>query len=208
MKKVSVSRAAVTGRGHDAGAAQNHLVDHKLAVVFADRAFGFFEVRVRQIRAVRPFPAQAPIEALVRRFPFEFSRQPQAFPFGKRCRFVKRNVTDRIFQIQFSQAAERELKPFAVNFFPVERRFYFVLINPVPAFGVPEPKIRVTAVFDKFEIFAVGDEVFRNRKILQINPMAGEFVVKTKAFALETDFINSARKLGKLFRRCGFASFL
>src|SRR4028118_2119176 len=121
-------------------------------------------------------------------------------PSGARRRLVKRNVADRIYRIQFPQAAKRELKPFAVFIVPVERRFYFVLIDPIPTFGVPKTEISVTAVFDKFEIFAVRDQIFRNRKILQINPVAFEFVVETKAFAFKPDFMNSARELGELFR--------
>ena len=105
VKKVAVSLAAVIRRCRYTCAAQNHLVYHKFAVVFADRARWFREIRIRQICAVRPFPAQAPIEFVRRRFPFKFGRKPRAFPFSKRGGFVKRNVADRVFGFYFAQAA-------------------------------------------------------------------------------------------------------
>ncbi len=89
VKKVAVSFAAVVRRRGDARAAQNHLIYHKLAVVFADCARRFFEIRIRQIRRIRPFPAQAPIKFITRCFPFKFGRQAHSFPFGK-CRRLKK----------------------------------------------------------------------------------------------------------------------
>ena len=95
VKKIAISLAAVTLRRGDRCTAQNHLVNHKFPVIFADCAVRFREIRIRQIRRVRPFPAQAPIEFVRRGFPFKLGRQTHLFPFGKRRRFVKRNVAKR-----------------------------------------------------------------------------------------------------------------
>jgi hypothetical protein len=47
MKKVSISFAAVIWRSRNGRTTQNFLINHKFAVVFADRTFGSFEIRIR-----------------------------------------------------------------------------------------------------------------------------------------------------------------
>ena len=70
--------------GRDDGrSSEDHLVNHKFAVVFADRTGGFSEAGIGQIRRICPFPAFTPVELFVRRFPFELGRQSHTFPLGE-----------------------------------------------------------------------------------------------------------------------------
>src|SRR5262245_23394507 len=94
MEEIPVRLTAMSRRIHHRRAAQDHLVDHELAVILADRSRGFRKARIRKIRRVRPFPTQSPIELVTRSLPFELRRESHAFPFGERGGLVPGNVTN------------------------------------------------------------------------------------------------------------------
>src|SRR4051812_23528413 len=56
IEEVPVAHPLVTGRGRKRGAAQHHLVDHELAVVFTERPFGCAVARIWEVGASGPLP--------------------------------------------------------------------------------------------------------------------------------------------------------
>ena len=56
LKAIAVGRPDVTARGGAGTAAQNVLIAHELAVVFAQRAWGCAIAGIWRIGAARPFP--------------------------------------------------------------------------------------------------------------------------------------------------------
>src|SRR3954468_8999142 len=59
IKEVAIGDAAVPGRGCKRGAAQHQLIDHELAVVFAERALDGAISGVRRVRTAGPLPDDA-----------------------------------------------------------------------------------------------------------------------------------------------------
>src|SRR5579872_4730138 len=56
IEEITIARTAVTGGSRQRRAAQNKLIDHELAVVFAKRARRGPVSGVRSIRTARPLP--------------------------------------------------------------------------------------------------------------------------------------------------------
>src|SRR5690606_20924082 len=95
---------------------------------------------------------------------------------------------------------------------PIQRCFRSLRFYPIPTFGVPVPKILITAVFDEVEVFPIRDQPAGDRKFVQVGGMPAEFVVITKSATLKTNFIlpfwyleqdnifHSARTLLEIFR--------
>ena len=59
IKEIAVAHALVPLRRRQRRAAQHHLADHELAVVFAERPFGRAVAWIGQIGAARPLPSDA-----------------------------------------------------------------------------------------------------------------------------------------------------
>ncbi len=59
MKEVAITHARVPCRRRMRATAQHHLVDHELAVVFAERAVGCAIARIGQVGTARPLPDHA-----------------------------------------------------------------------------------------------------------------------------------------------------
>src|SRR5664279_3182428 len=84
IKEVAISDTAVSNRSCKRGAAQHQLVDHELAVIFAERALDRPIAGVGGVGAAGPLPDDA--EGVVEMagpggdFPFHFGRQVLAAP--------------------------------------------------------------------------------------------------------------------------------
>src|SRR5712671_5290763 len=75
IEEVAIARARMARGGGVRAAAQHHLVDHELAVVFAERAGRGAEARIGRIGAARPLPHDP--EGII-----EETRPGRDFPFG------------------------------------------------------------------------------------------------------------------------------
>src|SRR4051794_11409933 len=82
VEEVAVGRPRMSGRRRDGAAAQDHLVDHELAVVFADRAADGPESGIGPIGAFRPLPDMpgylVHVRQAARGLPFHLGRQARA----------------------------------------------------------------------------------------------------------------------------------
>src|SRR5690242_9810163 len=100
IEEVAIGDTAMAARGCKRGAAQHELVDHELAVVFAERAFNGAIARVRRIGAAGPLPDDAEgIVELARScgdLPFHLGRQMLASPACKGVGLVIADMTDRL----------------------------------------------------------------------------------------------------------------
>src|SRR5579885_428695 len=153
-EKIAVAETGMAFGRRQRTAAKNHLVDHELAVVFAERAFERAIARVSEIRAPRPLPdnAEGVGQETVSRgyFPFEFGRKMLAGPARERVGLEIADMANRRVRIDRFQSAERKLMPFAVDFPPVKRRFPRFRLHRVPAVGKPESRRLVAAVPHEF----------------------------------------------------------
>src|SRR6266567_6704285 len=125
IKEIAIGDTAVSGRGCKRGAAQYQLVDHELAVVFAERALDGAVTGIRGIRTAGPLPDDA--EGIVqlagarRNLPFHLGRQMTASPARERVRLVIADMADRGHRVDRLQAAECHDPPFAVDLAPMPR---------------------------------------------------------------------------------------
>ena len=152
----------MAGRRRQRRAAQDHLVDHEFAVVFAERARRRPVARIWRIGAARPLPddAEGVAEhaAFGRDLPLGFGRQILAGPARERVGLVIADVTDRRARIDRAQAAERHREPCAVDLAPIAGRVPALRLDRRPAVGQPQRRRRVAAVGHEFEPLAVGHE--------------------------------------------------
>src|SRR5262249_60850290 len=132
IKEVAVAYAGVArGRGVRAPS-QHHLIDHELAVVFAERAGRRTVARIGRIGAAGPLPDDP--EGIVddgrarRDLPFGFGRQVLAGPSGQGVGLVVADMNDRRVRFDRLQSRRRELQPGAVGPAPVAGR--------LPSFGL------------------------------------------------------------------------
>src|SRR3974390_2335070 len=92
IEEVAIGDTAVSGRGCKRGAAQHQLVDHELAVVFAERALDCPVAGVGRIGAAGPLPDDAEgiieLAASRRHFPLHFGRLVLAAPASESVRLV------------------------------------------------------------------------------------------------------------------------
>src|SRR5580693_8367354 len=98
IKEVAIGGTAVPNGGCKRGAAQHQLIDHELAVVFAERAFNGAVAGVGRIGAAGPLPddAEGVVELAGARsdFPLHFGREVPASPARERIRLIIADVTD------------------------------------------------------------------------------------------------------------------
>ena len=89
----------MTGRRRQRRAAQHHLIDHELAIVFAERAGLGLITGIRRIGAARSIatPAEGFVERAVprRHLPFRFARQMLAGPARECIGFVVADMAHR-----------------------------------------------------------------------------------------------------------------
>src|SRR5262245_35506315 len=133
MPEVAVRGADMTARGEARSAAQHHLTDHELAVVFAESTGHRAETGIRRVRRLGPFPGiaeelgdrEAPLRRGSRRespvllemtgewrahrgaLPLGFGRKPRAEKSGERVGFVIADVRDRLRVGELALAGER-----------------------------------------------------------------------------------------------------
>jgi hypothetical protein len=157
-------------------AAQNILIVHPFAVVFAECARRGAISGIRFVTRTRPLPYVAEwlevartahrmkmcvfheipcdIFRLRRDFPFGFGGQTRPFPARERVGLEIRNVTNRFVAFHFANAAEREHLPRVFIARPVKRRLNMVLLNPVPARRKPKFRASITVFVDELQPFA------------------------------------------------------
>src|SRR5947209_1338366 len=123
IEEITVGHARMPGRSGKRTAAQDHLIDHEFAIVFAERAHSGPKAGIGRIGATRPLPhdAERIVDNVVTGcgLPFGFSRQVFAGPAGERVRLVVADVTDGRVGIDRPQAPERHLMPCAVDLLPI-----------------------------------------------------------------------------------------
>src|ERR1700730_6231137 len=94
---------------------QHHLIDHELAVIFAERALDRTIAGVRQVSAPRPLPDDAEgignEAGASRDFPFLFAWQVLARPARVSVGLVIAHMTNGRGGIDRLRAAERHLLP-------------------------------------------------------------------------------------------------
>src|ERR1700761_9217924 len=99
IEEVAIGDTAVTLRRRERGAAQHQLIDHELAVVFAERALDGAVAGVGRVGAAGPLPDDA--EGVVefaracRDFPLHLGRQMLTGPTRKGVGFIITDVADR-----------------------------------------------------------------------------------------------------------------
>src|SRR5689334_1160215 len=225
-EEVAIGSAAVSARCRAARALQHELAAHELAVVLADRTFGWREARVRSKGALRPFPDVAKHPAASARqngpglvelvsevrirggreaLPFGFSRQPSTGPAGVSVGLEITDVGDRRRPIDLSPSAQSEL---GALFVPVERRGAALALHPVPTLGQPERWRPVTPICNELAPLRVGHTPVRNLMTGQEHAVAGPLGVERETFINGTDFDDALASLveaqwlhGKAHRR-------
>src|SRR5688572_18635836 len=150
MEEIAVAHARVAAGRDLRAAAQNHLIDHELAVVFAECALCRAIARVRRIGAARPLPRNsegiADETGARRHFPLRLARQMLAGPARERVRFVIAHMSYRSLRIDWRQPGERERVPGAVHLAPIARRLPAFGLDRSPAIGEPKRGRRIAAV--------------------------------------------------------------
>jgi len=143
-EEIAIGGANVRLRCGTGASAEHHLVAHKFAVVFAERAFNWMEFRICRVGAGGPFPDIAEKLRTVRsgwmeqagfeEIPFDRLRGCGDFPFGlgrKSCAgpacvgvgLEVAEVADRFVGIDRLQAGTGKGQPVAVALFPIKRRW-------------------------------------------------------------------------------------
>src|ERR1700682_2350328 len=126
IKEVTIGNTAVSFRGCKRRAAQHQLVDHELAVIFAERALNGPVAGIGGVGAAGPLPydPERVVEMAGARgdLPLHFGRQMLAAPARERVGFIIADVADRGGSVDRLQAAERHEPPFAVDLAPVAGR--------------------------------------------------------------------------------------
>src|SRR5260370_2036744 len=126
IKEVAIGKTAMPVWGCKRRAAQHQLVDHELAVVFAERALNGTVAGIGGVGAAGPLPhdpervvemAGSPSD-----FPLHFGRQMLAAPARERVGLVIADVADRGVSVDRFQSAERHDLPFAFDLAPLTGR--------------------------------------------------------------------------------------
>ena len=90
--------------------------------------------------------------------------------------------------------------PFVLVTMPIQRGIYLILIDPVPAFGVPEFKIFIPAIVDEGHEFAVGYELIGDLVKLKVHLVPFQLDNIKKTFTGMPYFINARRNVYPLLR--------
>src|SRR5690606_21178687 len=155
VEKIAIGIPAVPLWRRHRRSSQYHLVHHKFPVIFANSPGFFLKSRIGQISTISPLPTLAPTKFPGGDFPFFLRRQAHSLPCGISGSFIKVNVTNCFIWIDLLQSVERKMYPVSVNHMPVQGRVSLMLLNPLPAFGVPIFKITVSAILNKLQIFGI-----------------------------------------------------
>ncbi|MNE18332.1 hypothetical protein D3C80_1113640 [compost metagenome] len=180
------------GRG-EGPAAQDHLIGHELAVVFRRSPLGRTEPRIGGIGAGRPLPDLARQVGEGRRvtprrlFPFRLGRQPPPRPSGKGVGLIEADMTHRRRRIDGAPPAQGHGAPSRRLFAPVEGRRPAFRPHPRPTVRQPELGPPIAVVIDKGDPVLVGDQIRRQRKGLQPDPVRRPLVVEGEAVAVCAD---------------------
>src|SRR5215831_17875805 len=109
IEEVAIGDTAVAFRRRKRGAAQHQLVDHELAIIFAERAVDGAVAGIGRVGAAGPLPDDAESVVEFTRaggdLPFHLRWQMLAGPAGKGIRLVIADVTDGTFWIDGLQPA-------------------------------------------------------------------------------------------------------
>ena len=204
IEEIAIADARVALRRRQRGAAQHHLADHELAVVFAERAFGRAVARIGQIGAARPLPGDAEgvgDQAGARRhLPFRLARQVLAGKAGEGVGLVIADMRDGSRRIDRLQAGERHREPGAIFLSPIAGRLPAFRLHRRPAVRQPERGRRVAAGLDEFEPFGIADEMARDPHIGDQFVMPRRLVVEAEALPLVADGVNAGRHIDKTAR--------
>src|SRR6202166_4236630 len=126
IKEVAIGNTAMPVWSCKRGAAQHQLVDHELAVIFAERALDGAVAGIGGVGAAGPLPHNS--ERVVEMagtscdFPFHFGRQMLAAPARERIGLVVADMADRRGGIDRLQSGQGHYLPFAVDFAPMTGR--------------------------------------------------------------------------------------
>src|SRR5712664_3278682 len=117
IKEVAVGKTAMPVWGCKRRAAQHQLVDHELAVVFAERSLNGTVAGIGGVGAAGPLPhdPECVVEMAGTRggLPLHLGRQMLAAPARERVGLVIADVADRGGPIDRLQSGERHGVPFA-----------------------------------------------------------------------------------------------
>src|SRR5712671_1168860 len=142
IKEVAIGDTAMPVWSCKRRAAQHQLVDHELAVVFAERALNGTVARIGGVGAAGPLPhdPERVVEMAGSRsdFPLHFGRQMLAAPARERVGFVIADVADGGGGIDRRQSAKRHDLPFAVDLAPVAGRLPLFVASGREAVHQPE----------------------------------------------------------------------
>src|SRR3984893_13228090 len=99
IKEVAIGNTAMSARSCKGRAAQHQLIDHELAVVFAERALDGAVAGIGGVGAAGPLPhdSESVVEMAGSRgdLPLQFGRQMLAAPARERHGFVIADMADR-----------------------------------------------------------------------------------------------------------------
>src|ERR1700730_16929697 len=99
IKEIAIGHTAVPARSCQRRAAQHQLIDHELAVVFAERALDGAVAGIGGVGAAGPLPhdSESVVEMAGSRgaLPLHFGRQMLAAPARERLGFVIADMADR-----------------------------------------------------------------------------------------------------------------
>ena len=212
-EEVAVGRADVRQGGRTAPAAQDELVAHELAVVFAQGPRHRPVARIRDVLAPGPLPDVAvelsqpaaqgcrggvhpagfekvPLDWLMGGdgLPLGLGGQPAAGPAGIGVGLEVADVGHRGLRFDRPHALEAEVPPGAVlPAFPVERGGPFLGLDREPAVREPEFGPAVAAVVDERLIFRVGDESIAQLERPDVLRMARALIVERESVPLVPD---------------------
>src|SRR6266404_6608700 len=142
IKEVAVGKTAMPVWGCKRRAAQHQLVDHELAVVFAERALNGTVAGIGGVGAAGPLPhdpervvemAGSPSD-----FPLHFGRQMLAAPARERVGFVIADVADGGGRVDGLQSGQGHDLPFARYLAPVAGRLPLLVADGREAVHQPE----------------------------------------------------------------------
>src|SRR6185437_15691397 len=149
-KEVAIGGTYVPGRRRARAAAQHHLAAHELAVIFGQSSVERLVAGIGIVGRPRLFPNFACGFGL-RRFPFEFRRQPRARPCRIGGGFEEAHMRHRLVGIEFLRAVQREHAPSLAVGNPIERRVPALRLYRRPSVGKPEFGPPVAAVLHEGE---------------------------------------------------------
>src|SRR5882762_9541102 len=132
IKEVPIGNTAMSVRSCKRGAAQHQLVDHELAVVFAERALDGAVAGIGGVGAAGPLPhdPECVVEMAATRgdLPLHLGRQMLAAPARERVGLIIADVADRGGGVDRLQSGERHDVPFARYLAPVAGRLPLLVV--------------------------------------------------------------------------------